>query len=144
MRALSFAVILILVLSGCSQSSGSSGAAGGDWTLAGYNLANNRYVSSTIDLSNVAQLAPAWTTQIADVGEQEAAPIVSDGTMYVSTPHNHVLALDAATGKLKWDSAYTPVAVLDFAVNRGVGFGDGKVFIATQDCHVRALDASTG
>ena len=144
MRALSVAFIFILVLSGCSQSGGSSGVASGDWTLAGYNLANNRYITSTIDSSNVAQLAPAWTTQVEDIGEQESSPIVSDGTMYVSTPHNHILALDAATGKLKWDAAYTPAAVLDFAVNRGVGFGGGKVFIATQDCHVRALDASTG
>ena len=142
MKALSCILAFAFVLAACSKSGGT--ASSGDWTLAGYNLANNRYVTSTIDASNVAQLAPAWTTQIEDVGEQESAPIVSGGTMYVSTPHNAVLALDATTGKLKWDSAYTPAAILDFAVNRGVGFGNGKVFIATQDCHVRALDASSG
>ena len=148
MRAVSFAFILILILSGCSQSGGSNAAAtpgaSGDWPNSGYTLDGNRYVTSTITADNVAQLAPAWTTQIADTGEQEAAPIIVGGTMYVSTPHNSVLALDPATGALKWDASYTPSAVLDFAVNRGVSIANGKVFIATQDCHVRALDATTG
>lgn len=143
MKTLSRILVLAFVLSGCAQSGGSS-ASSGDWTTAGYNLGDNRYVTSTIDPLNVAQLAPAWTTQIADTGEQEASPIIAGGTMYISTPHNSVLALDATTGALKWDAPYTPSSVLDFAANRGVGFGGGKVFIATQDCHVRALDASTG
>ncbi len=115
-----------------------------DWLLAGHGYDNNRFVSSTITKSNVATLAPAWSTQIADDGEQEAAPVVWNGTMYLSTPHNHVIALNAATGALKWDSPYTPATILDFAVNRGVGIVDGKVFIATQDCRIRALDAQTG
>jgi alcohol dehydrogenase (cytochrome c) len=138
-RILAFA----FVLTGCSQSGGSS-TSNGDWLLPGYNLGFNRAVTSTIDSSNVAQLAPAWTTQLADIGEQEAAPIIANGVMYISTPHNNVLALDAKTGALKWDAPYTPAAVLDFAANRGVGLEDGKIFIATLDCHVRALDAATG
>src|ERR1700678_189987 len=109
-KPVSFALVLMLVAAGCSHPQqesaspgpASPGAASGDWPLAGYNLGNNRYVASTIDRTNVAQLAPAWTTQLADAGEQEAAPIVAAGTMYISTPHNHVLALDAATGALKW------------------------------------------
>ena len=114
------------------------------WLLAGHDYGNNRYVSSTITSKNVAQLRLAWSTEIADDGEQEAAPIVWHGTMFLTTPHNHVIALNAATGKLKWDAPYTPAAILDFAVNRGVGIADGKVFIATQDCRIRALDAETG
>jgi alcohol dehydrogenase (cytochrome c) len=115
-----------------------------DWLLAGRGYDNNRYVPSTITKTNVATLAPAWSTQIADDGEQEAAPIVWHGTMFLSTPHDHVIALDAKTGALRWDSPYAPAAVLDFAVNRGVGIADGKIFIGTQDCHLRALDAATG
>ena len=138
-------VLVIALFTGCSQSQqASSSAGGGEWLLPGYNLGFNRYVTTSIDPSNVVQLAPAWTTQIADGGEQEAAPIISGGTMYVSTPHDSVLALDATTGALKWDAAYTPSAVLDFAVSRGVSIANGKIFIATQDCHVRALDANTG
>jgi alcohol dehydrogenase (cytochrome c) len=155
MKGVSAALILIFALAACGQSGSSSssaspGATGsvsavsGDWPTSGYTLEDNRYVTSTITPDNVAQLAPAWTTQIADTGEQEAAPIIVGGTMYVSTPHNSVLALDPSTGALKWDASYTPSAVLDFAVNRGVSVANGKVFIATQDCHVRALDAATG
>jgi alcohol dehydrogenase (cytochrome c) len=155
------AVVLIFVVVACSQSGGSnatsspgatssatesstSSGAVSDWVNPGYTLGDNRYVTSTITQDNVAQLAPAWTTQIADTGEQEASPVIVNGVMYVSTPHNSVLALDATNGALKWDASYTPSAVLDFAVNRGVSIADGKVFIATQDCHVRALDAATG
>lgn len=115
-----------------------------DWLLPAHGYEGNRYVESTITKANVAKLGKAWTTQLADDGEQEAAPIVWHGTMYLSTPHEHVIALDAKTGKLKWHFPYTPAYVLDFAVNRGVGLGDGKVFIATQDCHLIALDAQTG
>ena len=115
-----------------------------DWLLAGHDYGNNRYVSSTITKANVGSLGLGWSTQIADDGEQEAAPIVWRGTMYLSTPHNHVIALNAATGALVWDSSYTPATILDFAANRGVGIADGKLFIATQDCRIRTLDAATG
>ncbi|MBV8402549.1 MAG: PQQ-binding-like beta-propeller repeat protein [Acetobacteraceae bacterium] len=64
--------------------------------------------------------------------------------MYVSTPHGGVLALDAGSGKLRWQAPYNPAYVLLFAVSRGVGLADGKVIIATQDCRVVALDAATG
>ncbi len=116
-----------------------------DWILPQKNYANNRYTGlDEITPANVGTLAKAWTTQVADDGEQEAAPIVWHGIMYVSTSHDSVLALDATTGALKWQFAYTPGYVLAYAVNRGVGIADGKIFLATQDCRVIALDASSG
>jgi alcohol dehydrogenase (cytochrome c) len=115
-----------------------------DWILPGHDYGNNRYFASTITPANVAKLAPAWSTRLADDGEQEAAPIVWHGIMYLSTPHDHVVALDAKTGALVWDSPYTPASILDFAANRGVGIAGGRIFIATQDCRIRALDAKTG
>ena len=48
---------------------------------------------------NVQMLAKAWSTEIADNGQQETSPIIWRGTMYLSTPHESVLALNAATGK---------------------------------------------
>jgi alcohol dehydrogenase (cytochrome c) len=116
-----------------------------DWILPGKTYANNRYTAlDQIGPQNVKTLAKAWTTAIADDGQQEASPIVWHGTMYLSTPHESVLALDAKTGKLKWQFPYNPSYVLLFAVNRGVGIADGKVFVATQDCRVIALDATNG
>ena len=117
----------------------------GNWVLPAKTYAGNRYISlMQIDKTNVGSLGLAWRTDIADDGEQEAAPIVWKGVMYISTPHDGVLALDASNGKLLWQAAYNPVYVMLFAANRGVGLADGKVFIATQDCRVIALDAGTG
>ena len=116
-----------------------------NWILPGKSYSGNRYTALTqIDRTNVGNLSIGWRTSIADDGEQEASPIIWNGTMYVSTPHDGVLALDARTGKLLWQAPYNPAYVLLFAANRGVGLADGKVFIATQDCRVIALDASTG
>ncbi len=116
-----------------------------NWVLPAKTYAGNRYTALTqIDKTNVGSLRMAWKTAIADDGEQEAAPIVWHGTLYLSTPHDGVLALDASNGKLRWQSPYNPKYVLLYAVNRGVGLADGKVFIATQDCRVIALDAATG
>ena len=117
----------------------------GNWVLPAKTYAGNRYISlMQIDKTNVGSLGLAWRTDIADDGEQEAAPIVWKGVMYISTPHDGVLALDASNGKLLWQAAYNPAYVMLFAANRGVGLADGKVFIATQDCRVIALDAGTG
>ena len=63
---------------------------------------------SQIDKTNVGSLGVAWRTDLADDGEQEAAPIVWNGVMYLSTPHDGVLALDAGTGKLLWQTPYNP------------------------------------
>ena len=117
----------------------------GNWVLPAKTYAGNRYISlMQIDKTNVGSLGLAWRTDIADDGEQEAAPIVWKGVMYISTPHDGVLALNASNGKLLWQAAYNPAYVMLFAANRGVGLADGKVFIATQDCRVIALDAGTG
>jgi alcohol dehydrogenase (cytochrome c) len=116
-----------------------------NWILPGKTYQGNRYTALTqITPHNVGTLGKAWRTNIADDGEQEASPIIYNGVMYISTPHDGVLALDAANGKLVWQAAYNPAYVLSFAANRGVGLADGKLFIATQDCRIVALDASNG
>ncbi len=116
-----------------------------NWILPAKTYAGNHFTGlSQIDKTNVGALRVAWKTKLADDGEQEAAPIIWNGIMYLSTPHDGVLALDASTGKLIWQTPYNPQYVLLFAVNRGVGLADGKVFIATQDCRVIALDEITG
>ena len=116
-----------------------------NWILPAKSYSGNRFTALTqITKGNVGTLSMAWKTNIADDGQQEASPIVWNGTMYLSTPHDGVIALDASNGKLLWQSPYDPKYVLLYAVNRGVGLADGKVFIATQDCRVIALDAATG
>lgn len=106
---------------------------------------NNRYTTlAQITPGNVSRLTKAWVTALADDGEQEASLLVRGGRMFVATPHDSVLALDAATGKLIWQHAYSPPYVLDFAASRGVGLDGDTVYIATQDCRILALDANDG
>lgn len=121
-----------------------AGSNTGEWLLPARTFEGNRYVpNSQINAENVGTLGIAWETAIADDGQQESAPIIHNGTMYFSTPHDNVLALDAKTGALKWQFPYNP-KVISFAINRGVGVHGGKVVVGTLDCRLIALDASTG
>jgi alcohol dehydrogenase (cytochrome c) len=116
-----------------------------DWVLPGKTNQNNRYTGLTeITPHNVTSLRKAWSTQLVDNGQQEASLLVWHGTMYVATPHNNVLAVDATSGKLKWQFPYDPAYSILYTVSRGLGLEDGKIFAATIDCRVIALDATTG
>ena len=55
-----------------------------------------------IDVSNVGDLAPVWSFSTGVGSGHEAPPIVNDGMMFVTTPQNQLLALDAASGDLVW------------------------------------------
>jgi alcohol dehydrogenase (cytochrome c) len=113
--------------------------------MPGKDSTNNRYTTlANITPQNVKTLTKAWSTELADNGQQESALLVSGGTMYVATPHDNVLALDATTGKVKWQFPYNPAYSLVYTVSRGVGLQGGKVFIATLDCRIIAIDASHG
>ena len=125
-----------------------------DWPYYGNDLGNMRFQDvDQINTGNVTELQPAWVVYTG-VGSQatsfESQPIVVDGTMYVSSPHDHVLAIDAATGNVKWTYAPNDMPSLDeLAIccgqtNRGVAVGDGKVFIARLDAKLVAIDAATG
>ena len=101
-----------------------------------------------INRSNIAQLRPVWAFEsgVTDGGLQ-AAPLVVDGTMYVSTAWNHVFALDAATGEQIWRYDYPRPDQIPGTYgtwNRGVAVAYGLVFMGTLDNHVVALDRETG
>ncbi|HEX3577732.1 MAG TPA: pyrroloquinoline quinone-dependent dehydrogenase [Thermoanaerobaculia bacterium] len=128
-----------------------------DWP-AYANAGGTRYSPLTdIDRTNVGKLEVAWTyhtgeTSFVKDSEQkstfEVTPIVVDGTMYLSTGFNKVIALDAATGQLKW--MYEPLvdrnADYSEVTSRGVAYWEkGKrIFEGTIDARLIALDAATG
>ena len=115
-----------------------------NWILPAKSYTGNHYTEATqISSSNVGNLHRAWTFTVDDTGPMENSPIVYNGTMYVTSAHDHVYALDAATGKLKWSFTDSP-HVISFAANRGIGLLDGNVYIATLDGHLIALNADTG
>ncbi|MGA7731785.1 MAG: PQQ-binding-like beta-propeller repeat protein [Chloroflexia bacterium] len=124
-----------------------------DWPYYGNDLGNMRYVNvDQINPGNVANLKPAWIFHTGVGTERtsfESQPIVVDGTLYISSPHDHVYALDAATGALKWSYNPDMPALYDMAIccgqtNRGVAVGGGKVYIGQLDGTLAALDAATG
>ena len=101
-----------------------------------------------INRSNIGQLRPVWAFEsgVTDGGLQ-AAPLVVDGTMYVSTAWNHVFALDAATGEQIWRYDYPEPEQIPGTYgtwNRGVAVAYGLVFMGTLDNYVVALDRETG
>src|SRR5438270_9246850 len=52
-----------------------------------------------INTSNVKSLVPVWSFSTGVDSGHEAAPIVNNGVMYISTPYSQVIALDAADRK---------------------------------------------
>ena len=74
-----------------------------NWLTYGHGYANQRYSAlDQIDAGNVERLVPKWIYQTGVLGTFPTSPIVANGVMYLSTPYNHVVALDAATGKQRW------------------------------------------
>ena len=76
----------------------------------------------------------------------QAPPIVNNGMMFVSTPQNQVIAVNAKTGDLLWRyQRELPEELFQLhPTNRGVGLYGDKVYLATVDACVVALDATTG
>ena len=76
------------------------------WTVYGGGPDNIRYSSlDQINRGNVAKLAVAWTYDTGDAfqdSEMQCNPIVVNGVLYATTPKLRLIALDAATGKLRW------------------------------------------
>jgi alcohol dehydrogenase (cytochrome c) len=99
-----------------------------------------------INVDNVSQLVPVWSFSTGLREGHQAPPIVNNGYMYISTPQNHVLALDARTGDLLWRyQRYLPEDLYQMhPTNRGVALYGNLVFLATVDAFLVALDAVSG
>jgi quinoprotein glucose dehydrogenase len=120
-----------------------------------------------INRANVDKLKVAWVFHTGDISDGshgrkrsgfETTPILVDGTLYLTTPFNRVIALDPETGTQRW--AYDPRIDQtwqsgDGLLNRGVAtWLDTKgaagqpchrrIFEATIDARLIALDAATG
>lgn len=119
---------------------------GRDWPAYGGGPASIRYSAlKQIHRGNVSQLQVAWTYDTTDgPGAAQTQPIVVDGILYGLTPKHKAIALDAATGKLRWrfDSG-----IAGRGANRGVVYWtdsvERRIFAAVQS-YVYALDATTG
>jgi alcohol dehydrogenase (cytochrome c) len=119
----------------------------GSWASYGRDQTNQRYSPlQQLTPANVGGLTLAWRYRTGIPNAFEASPVVLGGTMYVSTPLNHVIALDAATGRKLWEHAETLSTTVHCCgpVNRGVAVYGGRVYTGTLDGRLVALDARTG
>jgi alcohol dehydrogenase (cytochrome c) len=96
--------------------------------------------------ANVARLEPVWMMATGMERGHEAAPIVNNGVMFVSTPGNQVIAIDARTGQLLWRyrNPPPPDMINLHPTNRGVALYGDKVLFARAEAVLVALDVRTG
>lgn len=137
-----------------------SGTAGDEWTAYGGDAGGSRFSAlSQINTSNVGKLEPAWTyrTGVVQKGTQsplQATPIMVDGSLFLCTQTNVVIALDPETGREKWrfDPKVDPAGASLVTTCRGVAFArvagaadcPARIVTATFDARLIALDARTG
>jgi len=123
-----------------------------EWTVYGGGPDSIRYSAlDRINRGNVARLEVAWTFDTGDAfpdSEMECNPIVVNGLLYATTPKLRLIALDAATGKLRW--SFDPrqdQRAFGKARNRGVAYwsdgADRRIFFVASHW-LYALDARTG
>ncbi len=137
------------------------------WPTYGNNPGGTRYSpAKQIGRGNVAQLKVAWTYRTGALPHDEeldkkaafeATPILVDGKLFLSTPYDHVIALNAASGAKVWE--FDPKLELPYGssevTSRGVSaWRDStaksgracalRIFIGTLDARLIALDGATG
>jgi len=96
--------------------------------------------------ANVGKLQPAWVFSTGVTNGHEAPPMVNNGVMFVATPGNQVLAIEAKTGVLLWryKRPLPEDVILLHATSRGVALYGDKVYFAAGEAVLVALDAATG
>jgi alcohol dehydrogenase (cytochrome c) len=99
-----------------------------------------------ITTANVARLKPVWGFQTGEGRVHEAPPIVNNGVMFVATPQNQVIALDAKSGNLLWRYRRPRPAgsSVPHDTSRGVSLLGDKIYFAAGEAVLVALDAKTG
>ena len=118
-----------------------------DWKSYGGSLDQTRFVDDqSINTQNVGRLKLKWMFQTGIVGSFENTPIVADGVMYVTTPYNHVYALNAQTGERLWRYKHKlgPTIYCCGPNSKGAAISGDTVVIATLDAMLVALDKKTG
>lgn len=129
-----------------------AGKTGEEWLTYGLTPGETRFSPLTqINAANVGRLGLAWSYDIGQGGgNQEATPLVFNGTIYGITNWSIVFAVDAKTGKerWRWDPEVNQEAVFPKiccgVVNRGLAIYQNLIIAPIIDGRLEALDADTG
>ena len=74
-----------------------------DWPVYNGGVDGDHYSRLTqINRGNVHRLTVAWSFDTGEKGGMQDNPLIVGRTLYAYTPTQKVVALDAATGTLKW------------------------------------------
>lgn len=141
-------------------------ATGTDWPVYGGTAGGTRFAdASQITPDNVGNLKVAWTYRTGDLPANfpnsrsaqmfEATPLKVGDTLFLCTPRDIVIALDAETGREKWrHDPKTETTGIPMLICRGVAYHEApaasvsdcprRILVATVDARMIALDADTG
>ncbi|MFI5132444.1 MAG: PQQ-binding-like beta-propeller repeat protein, partial [Chitinophagales bacterium] len=88
----------------CACSPDNQDATSTTWPTFGHDVSNNKFSSLTyIDTSNVSRLQEIWRYgDTTEGGGIYFNPVMMDNRVIGLMPSNHLVALDAGTGKLLW------------------------------------------
>lgn len=120
---------------------------GANWPQLGGPAGNGISSETGINSDWKAHAPPVkWTFTMHDNGY--AAVSIVDGTAYVMDHQDDrdiLRALDAATGKQRWESAYTDTASSQFGFTRAYPVYDsGKLYTFSRVGNANCFDAATG
>ena len=158
------AAVAALGCGGGHEEAGGGPVAG--WPVYGADVGGGRFSPLTqITPENVKELEVAWVHHSGDILDAKTSfapstyqntPILFEGSLYVCTPRNRVIAIDPETGAERW--VFDPKTSLEgiYTLNcRGVSaWTDSRalpgaacakrIFTGTLDARLIALDAATG
>jgi alcohol dehydrogenase (cytochrome c) len=119
----------------------------GDWLMARRTYDGWGYSPlSQITTDNVKRLQPVWVFATGVANGHEAPPIVNNGVMFVVTPGNQVIAIDAKSGNQLWRYHVPPPqnAIVNHPTSRGISLFGDKILFSRGEAVLTALDARTG
>ena len=163
-----FRLVVVVCLALASLDASGQTPARVEWVNYGNDPGGMRYSSLTqINRDNVSTLHVAWLYHTGDVSdgsryprksEFESTPIFVDGTLFLTTAFNRVVALDPVSGSERW--------TFDPKINLGARYSEGlmnrgvstwldsgrklgaecrrRIFLATIDARLISLDAASG
>src|SRR5688572_4206904 len=96
-----------------------------------------------INTTNVSRLKPVWGLLTGENRVHEAAPLVNNGVMFISTPNNQVMAIDVRAGLTLWTYRRPRPQGANVAhdTSRGVALFGDRVYFAAGEAVIVALDA---
>lgn len=115
-----------------------------NWAHYGNDEGGSRFAAlDQINRDNVSKLVPLWTAHTGDIAisdgngaEDQNTPLQVGDKLFVCTPHNNILALDADTGKQLWKADINAKSKV-WQRCRGLAYFDATAAVA------QPLDGST-